>query len=297
MAPATGIPAGQQRSSKTETGALDLLSAVPVSEPMDLPAAANSEPPPIPATVSAAVEPDLTFNQEEIPATAWTSPIESMEQKVPVPPVGKLPIGSDISPSARNSRSFQKAGFVIGIVAAVLAAVGVWAWYVHAHRSVTSVARVPTESQLVPATQVEQPSKPSPSIPASTASGPQHSKTLPVAVPTLVVQAKQFPVDSAQQLVKVTPTPETVLPPPLLQVPPTPAVPLSGALHYQGPPVPYNGTVVFDHLPHARLKFSFDREAWTLTIKPNPDGTKRVTLISQKQGYQENCDLGWEIVE
>jgi hypothetical protein len=71
----------------------------------------------------------------------------------------------------------------------------------------------------------------------------------------------------------------------------------SGILHYQGPPVPYNGIVVFDHLPQARLKFNFDRQAWTVTIKPNPDGTKRVTLISQKQGYQTNCDLSWEIVE
>jgi hypothetical protein len=76
-----------------------------------------------------------------------------------------------------------------------------------------------------------------------------------------------------------------------------PAAARSGILHYQGPPVPYNGVVVFDHLPQARLKFNFDRQAWTVTIKPNPDGTKRVTLISQKQGYQTNCDLGWEIVE
>jgi hypothetical protein len=71
----------------------------------------------------------------------------------------------------------------------------------------------------------------------------------------------------------------------------------SGVLHYQGPPVPHNGTVVFDHLPQARLKFTFDHQAWSLTIKANPDGTKRVTMISQAPGYQTSCDLGWEVVE
>jgi hypothetical protein len=68
-------------------------------------------------------------------------------------------------------------------------------------------------------------------------------------------------------------------------------------LHYQGPPVPRGGTVVFDNLPKARLKFTFDHAAWQLTIKPNPDGTKKVTLSSLAPGNQSRCDLGWEIVE
>jgi hypothetical protein len=55
--------------------------------------------------------------------------------------------------------------------------------------------------------------------------------------------------------------------------------------------------VVFDHLPAQRLKFAFDRQSWLLTIKVNADGSKKVTLTSQKQGFQANCDLGWEIVE
>jgi hypothetical protein len=71
----------------------------------------------------------------------------------------------------------------------------------------------------------------------------------------------------------------------------------SGILHYQGTPVPHNGTIVFDNLPQARLKFNFDHQAWSLIIKANRDGTKRVTLISQAPGYQTTCDLGWEIVE
>jgi hypothetical protein len=55
--------------------------------------------------------------------------------------------------------------------------------------------------------------------------------------------------------------------------------------------------VVFDNLPKARLKFNFNHAAWQLLIKPNSDGTKKVTLVSLAQGYQSSCDLGWEIVE
>ena len=73
--------------------------------------------------------------------------------------------------------------------------------------------------------------------------------------------------------------------------------PATGMLHYQGPPVPYGGTVVYDHLPKARLKFSFDATAWRMVIQINPDGTKKVTLISLKQGFQSTCDVGWQVVE
>ena len=72
--------------------------------------------------------------------------------------------------------------------------------------------------------------------------------------------------------------------------------PATGMLHYQGPPVPYGGTVVFDNLPKARLKFSFDPTAWRMVIRVNPDGTKKVILSSLKQGFQSTCDLGWQIV-
>jgi hypothetical protein len=71
----------------------------------------------------------------------------------------------------------------------------------------------------------------------------------------------------------------------------------SGIRHYEGPPVPHGGTVVFDNLPKARLKFTFDNSLWQITIKPNPDGTKKVIMISRAQGSQSSCDLGWEIVE
>jgi hypothetical protein len=79
--------------------------------------------------------------------------------------------------------------------------------------------------------------------------------------------------------------------------PPPAQQPVTGMLHYQGPPVPYGGTVVFDNLPKARLKFSFDATAWRMVIRINPDGTKKVILSSLKQGFQSTCDLGWQIVD
>jgi hypothetical protein len=77
-----------------------------------------------------------------------------------------------------------------------------------------------------------------------------------------------------------------------------PAAPArSGIRHYEGPPIPHGGIVVFENMPKARLKFNFNHAAWQLLIKPNSDGTKKVILISLAQGYQSSCDLGWEIVE
>jgi hypothetical protein len=34
-----------------------------------------------------------------------------------------------------------------------------------------------------------------------------------------------------------------------------------------------------------------------MVIRVNPDGTKKAIMSSLKQGYQSNCDLGWQIVE
>jgi hypothetical protein len=81
------------------------------------------------------------------------------------------------------------------------------------------------------------------------------------------------------------------------RAPAPPAEARIGIRHYQGPPVRHGGIVVFDGLPKQRLKFAFDREAWQLIIKVNPDGTKRAILTSLLPGSQNRCDLGWEIIE
>ena len=116
-----------------------------------------------------------------------------------------------------------------------------------------------------------------------------------VAAAAAVTPQATAPPEPNQQTLQAAQPPESAATP---QLPPSQSpAPRSGVLHYQGSPVPYNGVVVFDHLPQARLKFTFDRQAWSLTIKTNADGTKKVTMISQASGYQTSCDLGWEIVE
>ena len=104
------------------------------------------------------------------------------------------------------------------------------------------------------------------------------------------------PQSVIQQPEAKAPQPAVTLPPPS-PLASTPTAPRSGTLHYQGSPVPYNGVVVFDNLPRARLKFAFNHQAWSLTLKPNPDGTKKAMLTSLTPGYQTSCDLGWEVVE
>jgi len=163
------------------------------------------------------------------------------------------------------------------------------------HQRKAPVATAPTpesQNQMAGNKQLPgQPSKPqaatyepaAPSLPS-----PTSRKPAPQA------EAPQNRIQPAKEIARQPEPVRPVSPPP---IPPAPAVQRSGIMHYQGPPVPYNGAAVFDHLPPARLKFSYDRQGWALTIKSNPDGTKRVTLTSLKPGYQANCDLGWEIVE
>ena len=81
-------------------------------------------------------------------------------------------------------------------------------------------------------------------------------------------------------------------------VPAAPASPpRSGELHYSGPPVPQNGQVVFENLPGARLKFTFDQQAWQPTIRRQPNGTQTLTLRSLLPGTQTQCDVKWEIAQ
>jgi hypothetical protein len=116
-----------------------------------------------------------------------------------------------------------------------------------------------------------------------------------IAAATVIPPATAPFSDPSPQTLQGAQPPESVATPQLS--PSQSAAPRSGVLHYEGSPVPHNGTVVFDHLPQARLKFTFDHQVWSMTIKANPDGTKRVTMTSQASDYQTSCDLGWEVVE
>jgi hypothetical protein len=98
---------------------------------------------------------------------------------------------------------------------------------------------------------------------------------------------------------KSQPTRPAATPPPS---DPTPAQPqraarqTSGVLH-AAVEVAQNVEVVFENLPGARLKFTFDHALWQPTISHQANGTQTLVMRSLKQGIQTSCDVRWEIVQ
>lgn len=292
-------------------GVSPIREATVVDLPLAAPVVAPDETAPIPDGSALAQEPDAARSadarMETTRTPAWDSAEAGSALQQPSSAVNVSPTSPGPLPEPPG-QSKAKIGVIFGIAAAVLvlaAAGGGWAWYAHSHRNAPSAGKTPNVQQQPTVTSPaqdkggtatpEQANKPSAGIPAShNASAPQPQSNSGAATPPHpppAIAAHDF----AQHADKAT-TPQPAIAPSSPPAP-APAATRTGMLHYQGPPVPHNGMVVFDHLPHARLKFTFDHQAWSVTIKPNPDGTKRVTLISQAPGYQTICDLGWEIIE
>lgn len=255
-------------------------------------------------------EPVVALPAQDGPPNDWTSawePVKSGSQIPASPPLSAAAFGSSEPLTKPFRQSKAKLGLAIGVAAAVLlAAGGALAWHLYSHRGVSPVAKSLAESQqatVTPpannppaATSPVQTPKPAPGIQGHAATSlPKPPSGLGTMTPPSTPSTNTSPV-SAQHRDSAVPQ-LAIAPPPPSTPAPTSAAPRSGTLHYQGPPVPYNGVVVFDHLPQARLKFVFNRQAWSLTLKPNPDGTKKATLISLAPGYQTSCDLSWEVVE
>jgi hypothetical protein len=74
-----------------------------------------------------------------------------------------------------------------------------------------------------------------------------------------------------------------------------PPVPTSGILHVIIETE--HGNAVFENLPPAQLKFTFDHNAWQATIHKQPNGTKTLVMHSLKSGSRISCDVRWEIVQ
>jgi len=235
------------------------------------------------------------------PTSHSTPRWESTEESSPVSSRIAAEYDSGAASPTPRGASFAPVRVSIGISAVVLVMAGcIGAWYFYHHRTASvASAAVPTGQNQVAGSiaHLEQPAKPSASTDEPSALNPPQSKPAPGASPSVTTRSAAGSPVARQVTQAVARQPEPlplVAPPPS---PPAPAAQRSEMLHYQGPPVPYHGQVVFDHLPQARLKFKFDHQAWMLSIKPYPDGTKRVTLTSLLPGNQTNCDLGWEIVE
>jgi len=237
--------------------------------------------------------PGATVKWDQAQPVSW-DPVPPPPSFPPLPPQS---VPSAAPPPAPETAPRTGLWLAIGLaVALLLAAGGAWAWYAHARRNrppantASSLPPAPSAGDRNPGAMApEQPAKPSPAMPTPQ---PRTERTQPLA------PSESVPWKAAQQHPKAQlPEPNfDVNPPPQPRIaPPSPPAPRSGILHYEGPPVPHNGTVVFDRLPRPLLKFNFDHQAWSLTIKVNPDGTKRVTMTSRKPGFQTNCDLGWEV--
>ncbi len=242
------------------------------------------------------------------PEIRKTLPLEPVEP-YPTPGVPPPPPVQEWQPVAftpnpgKTGPSKAKFALLIGIPAAVLlAATGGWAWYAHTHRCGncgTTAAAVPQQPIDETASQNPAPTTPAAKPPAGSAaahsSGAPKPSIIPAPNPSPAPLPPFQPSVSAAHGNPAAPTP-TFLPTPK----PGPIQNVagkSGIEHYQGPPVPYGGKVVFQNLPQARLKFTFDTTSWKLTIKLNPDGTKNVILTSTQQGTLTSCDLGWQVVE
>ena len=258
-------------------GAAEVAAAgASLAEPLERPAARKTE-----------------VVEQAAPIPEW-KPVEPPLPPAPVLP-GPLP-GRDEAPK-------RMIGAAIGFAAVVLlGACGAWAWHVYAHRAGTQPAAATAPAQSASPGGSPAPgeaAKPSAGTPAPKAAAmpqmPAGAAPAPAPVPVPAPSVARQDAGPLRHGDPAGPTP--VFHPAQTQLPAQPAPNHSGLLHYQGPPVAYGGTVVFDNLPKARLRFSFDNAAWRMTIKVSPDGSKRVILVSLKQGYQTSCELGWEIVE
>ena len=205
---------------------------------------------------------------------------------------------------------------ITAVVSVIMISVGAF-WAYEWHRGVTvaslfgrsngSEPESSPQSQSQPQSQGQlQPQTPNPAIEATKKPSPSGSETHTSAPATSPASNKQ-PVTTSSQGNSTAEKSEVVstqlnvpsydntpsIPPRISQ----PQPPLSGILHYSGPPVHLGETVTFVGLPGGRLRFTFDHAAWQPLISRQPDGTQTLTLRSLTQAVQTRCDVSWSIVQ
>lgn len=259
-----------------------------VDAPVALPEIAPGDPAPMAAGPALAANPEIASRAEFTPEAIPASKSEPAEETATLPLSSSAAIPPRAPLAAPTGRSKATLWLAIGLAAAVLAmAGGGWAWYVHMHRNAfrgtepaaqtqPSATQSPAQQQAAatPGTAV-QPAKPKAG--ASIDAVPPPPRISPKSAVastrnTVPISQLQHP-GSFRQVNPAAPTP-VFYPPKTSSIASLPAQSKqahSGMLHYQGPPVAYNGTVAFDNLPKERLKFSFDHTAWQLILKRNPD--------------------------
>ncbi|MGA3160720.1 MAG: zinc ribbon domain-containing protein [Terracidiphilus sp.] len=297
---------GQPIDATTDVRVFEQPSSAPA--PVDLPVAAVKEPAPKGTDHAPTVIMETPYTERAAPESASASQWKTVIEPAPSRTASLTAVPAYEPLAEPHGQSTTRIVLLaVGLAVAVLAAAGGgWAWYVHEHRSASSGAGPATQApQTTPQPTVQEQAsatpgttEPEPKLPAGVPvpASPQTQQTPPHHAPSVPIQPQSSSQSGHGNPAAPTPA-----------FHPTPASPVqlpaqntqgrSGVRHYQGQPVPHGGTVVFDNFPKARLKFTFDHALWQLTIKSNPDGTKKITMISLAQGSQSSCDLGWEIIE
>jgi hypothetical protein len=236
------------------------------------------------------------------PAQTWTPPppppLVTQQPQTWTPPPPPPP-----SVSPQPAKEGPGAGLWIGIFGILLLLGGAGLWFYTtrmsgAHAvSTVQVAAAPTETTPPPPAPTPTPA--STFVPAPTPT----AETEPVPPNPDQPQKDAQPPSAPKQTAPIATEPvrprPAVAPPPSDPAPPPPvraARQTSGVLH-AAVEVAQNGEVVFENLPAARLKFTFDHAAWQPTISRQANGTQTLVMRSLKPGIQRVCDVRWEIVE
>jgi hypothetical protein len=255
-----------------------------------------------------------------IVSSQWTAPPPPPPPPVPTPPPFILSPPSVVQPPPPLILPVKKgagAGVWIGIfgILLLLGGAGFWLYTMRARQTVSNVqvAAAPTDSTPVPPTPTPTPAStlvPAPTPTAETEPVPTNpdqapsAPSAPNAPQTRDEPQKGAPPPGAPKRSEPQPgqnRPQPVQMQPAVPVPDPgpaakPARQTSGVLH-AAVEVAQNGEVVFENLPSARLKFTFDHSLWQPTISRQANGTQTLVMRSLKPGIQRTCDVRWEIVQ
>ncbi len=243
-----------------------------------------------------------------VQAPVWTPP------PPPPPPQAQTPTWTPPPPPPPQvaqvvpAKTGPGAGLWIGLFGILLLLGGAGLWFyttrmASAHpASTVQVAAAPTQTTSPPPT-------PAPTNPSQPAAAPTPAPNTFVPAPTPNPETEVIPQNPDQAKKDAVPTQAPRQPAQPNSQQPRPSAPVaqpvqpvraarqtSGVLH-ASVEVAQNGEVVFENLPGARLKFTFDHSAWQPTISHQPNGTQTLVMRSLRPGIQRTCDVTWEIVQ
>lgn len=230
-------------------------------------------------------------------APVWTPP-----PPPPPPPLMQPPVVQKEGPGA---------GLWIGIFGILLLLGGAGLWFYTtrgpgAHGVLTAAQDTPTAGPTVSPTPAQPTPTPTSTFVPTPTPNPE-TEVIPPNPDQAQKDAAPTPAPRQPAQPRSQPTPQPAQTRPAISAPPPQSDPepaptvraarqTSGVLH-ASVEVAQNGEVVFENLPGARLKFTFDHSAWQPTITHQSNGTQTLVMRSLKPGIQRTCDVQWEIIQ